>query len=1428
MTSYPGSIDGYSDIRIIRDRIDEIIAKDHNEKRDAIISIEQTLGTNPQGPFGTVKARLDDAYANIEYHVRGNQPQHADTVITSIARSGTYHSLSAGSVGSQIEELIEDINSIIYPGSGLNTFADGYALPSSALRGAVTNIVTQVGGLSGAEKIGATSFSSGQFTISGSSIKDQLESAASAINEGATFRRRVFDSFISEGLSVTNGAGVDATVASGILMSNGRIYNLSVGETVTVPTVAGTYYIYASVLNDSITLGITTSVTTATLDEETTTVLLHKIIHNGTAWTSDLDIRRFGMLDNDKNVYVVGDGLTDGYGYDFTSFNAAIENIKILRAGGYKPSPIKIILATDITVTSSIMIDISSTYGGIEIDGGFHTINLTADTPLFDVESDNITFKNINVDCNIAVSTVACFAKIGDDSSVEKIFIENCKFSSSSGNTADYFIRCGNLAGTNSVTDLYVNNNNVKVKTAFINFIKLTTTVAESLTSSVISNNIFLQYPLASSTEDAVRVAGNCVVENNKIWGYFNSGISIEFGNRTVVSNNWIFGGDSYPGTSANMSNGVLIRGNNTTPNNCIISNNIIAGITTYGIDANLAGTNVEISSNVIQNDSTPSLTMYGIRGVSDTLIESNIISSPGVYGIVGYNITGNYIYGGAAGAPTATGAIQALTNNYVKDNIIYNIDGIGIAPNYDSFISGNLLYAGSAVTTSAINDCGNNTIIEGNFIYGYGTIATAGSGIKVLSGPQSDIQISSNFFYNCIDNILSMATATNCLIGDNLISCTANTTDVIKYTGDNTLISGNLIADMPSSISYAIWVSGDKNVVSNNALLNCTGYGVYFESKDDCICNNNVFIGASGLEAIYLFGNRSIISDNYIYGYSSSSSNTVIKAVSASNDIIITGNLIKTCNGVGIDCFSSSNVIVSNNYLDGDTSASSGIIGVNNSSSVIGNIISNYGGIASSIGIQTTDGKTLIANNFITNIRSNLDYGIYLQETFCYSVTGNIIGDYSSYIAKSGIYANICTDSIISDNIIFGNKTGTLNDSGITWVGKESIVSNNFIYNSNYNGIELSDDNILCSLNYIYDCDNNGISTDTNNTNNKIIENYIITAGASGINIASGNDNSDISNNYISNTTNYGIYATTSDFLNISNNYLYSTSNRGIQLFTCANYLISNNYIYQSLEGIYVSTNCSGGKISNNYIYDVQSFDGIGLNSGCDYVSIDNNYIYTSARRGIYVASSDDVSINNNYIYNVTTSSMYIDTSYNILINSNYLNGMSEYSIHLNDSPYCLINGNIIKEESTGWGTLRVNSVSIGCNISGNYLYFTNRDGILMESDYYVINNNLLLNCGRSGGYTQINASDTYDGIISGNNIAYSLVSNTDGIDAGGAGASGILIIGNRSVAGTSADSFIYSTADSLLVGNMSRALNNPAAWGSLPHVDASNRHSS
>lgn len=58
-TQYPVSIDTTVTLPLVYDIISPVMADDHNRLRNAIVSIESELGTNPSSTFGTTKDRLD-------------------------------------------------------------------------------------------------------------------------------------------------------------------------------------------------------------------------------------------------------------------------------------------------------------------------------------------------------------------------------------------------------------------------------------------------------------------------------------------------------------------------------------------------------------------------------------------------------------------------------------------------------------------------------------------------------------------------------------------------------------------------------------------------------------------------------------------------------------------------------------------------------------------------------------------------------------------------------------------------------------------------------------------------------------------------------------------------------------------------------------------------------------------------------------------------------------------------------------------------------------------------------------------------------------------------------------------------------------------------------------------------------------------------
>ncbi len=1450
---YPGAIDGYSQIRVARDGIDSIVANDHNSERNSIIAIEQTLGLNPQGSYGTVSARLDSSNTSIESHVQGGLPRHQDIVIDSIARSGTYHSLTLGTVGSQITELLADINYILYPGSAPSTFADGYALPSSNIRGAVTTVVEKVGNTGGAGRIGATAFIDGQYNVSGVTAQAQIANLGQFVNEAGTFRRRVFDTFVSEGFDTVQGTGVNASVNPGVLLSNGRIASTTSSSTVTISVTPGTYFIYAKAVDGTITFGASDEAT-ATASVTETTVLLYKIVHNGTTWTSSLDIRRYGMLDNDKHSFVVANPslITDGYGYDFTTIKGAVEHLLALKVGAQKAAPIEIILATDLTLATTTIIDNSTgATGSLTIDGGGHIITLTDDIPAFTVDGSYINLHRINIESNDTTLTDMCFVALGSVSSASYINIQDCQFKSTgAGDIPPYFIRCGDSGGTESVTYLLVDNCVANYTEAAIDLQTAAAVSAAKLNFGVISNNVFLQ-DTSNGVLGAtcIRVESNCKVVNNYILhngsGVGSSGILAQNATNTIISENKIDGND---GATASLAVGIGMLTVASATTNCLTIENIVEGITSIGISS--TGANNLISKNIVSNESSLSTNLTGISCTVSNMIEGNFVSSA-LIGINGKLVIGNYIYGGAAGAPTSTSGINMVAEGIALNNIVQEIDGAGIDGYTDCFASGNYLLADGALATSAFYNFESRSQIVGNFVNGYGVAGTSGSGVRLSAGVQSAVSIVGNYFYECIDDVIQMLTSDDCLIALNYAFGTANTVNVVDGTGNRTLILGNTIVGIPNVASYIILLTGDGNSVINNAILNCAGYGINLQQKTDCICSGNILYGAGGnLNAILGVGDRTSITNNYIYDYCSSFDDAVIECSAGSNDVVVVGNMIESCGGIGIDINGGSRALVSSNHLNGDAvNSTSGIVDMNEESIISNNIITNYGiytGSHSAIKTDTSAGKSLIIGNIIHECGANLDTGIYLSVDVYYLVIGNIIGDAFSSPAKVGIDINDGAYNTILDNIIGGAKSGTTDDNAIDNVGDYNLISNNYITKANYHGISIIGANVSCTGNYVFDpyedginvdgyltdfqiCnnyiygpDNDGISIDDNNSSGIINDNFIDTPGANGIellsNVSYGSNNIMIHDNAINNAVTDGIKLSYSNYNSVSGNYIISSGDDGIELVSCLRTIVDGNFIYSCDYGLYTHTGSNYSSITNNYVNGTvtgsdiivnastnclvngnysnnSNSSGITLVSTCDNTNVVGNFVYGSGADGIY-SSSGYVSITGNMISSPTSEGIYCSDGYSSITNN---------SIHSSGADGILIAGNnFIVSGNSIWTSsengIDASAAGAGLNsvINGNHIGNIT-DGIKWNSTGHraTISNNFISNI--SGVGISLGGAD--DCVLSSNIITSF---STTAIDM--PGSKECIVIGNKSF-DAAEDGYgldFSGSVNMLVVGNM------------------------
>ena len=153
MTSYsvyPWQIDAYNTLPLRRDGIDEIVAADVNRLRDAIVKIEQELGVQPSGTFGTVADRLDDigdAKALILAHVADTEDAHDASAISIADSDDNYFE-------DDVEGALEELSTLLpphpdnigendskIPNSGIASFYDGYGTKSVFNMSSVENVL---------------------------------------------------------------------------------------------------------------------------------------------------------------------------------------------------------------------------------------------------------------------------------------------------------------------------------------------------------------------------------------------------------------------------------------------------------------------------------------------------------------------------------------------------------------------------------------------------------------------------------------------------------------------------------------------------------------------------------------------------------------------------------------------------------------------------------------------------------------------------------------------------------------------------------------------------------------------------------------------------------------------------------------------------------------------------------------------------------------------------------------------------------------------------------------------------------------------------------------------------------------------------------------------------------------------------------------
>jgi parallel beta-helix repeat protein len=1206
VSKYPNAIDGYSDIRVVRDSVEEVLARDHNDNRSAVVAIEQTLGIQPQGLYGTVVARLDQSDTDFGDHIDGTAHRH----IT---------------------------NHIDYPGSSPKTFADGYAMVPSRLGSTLNEFVARLGaftpaGATGGDKIGTTPYVTehSKYAFPGTSLRSHAVATGAFLDENAMLLERTLDSFIVDGMEVTDPflTGETARIAAGHIVSDGRLLRYNGGD-LEVPWDIGTFYVWARISNGNVLVGINDS-TLPDRDPLNPFVLLKRIerVNPGPAiWDATTDIRRFGVFTNDKNFFSVGGPnsvATDGYGCDFISLKGAVDYIRAMAGTVEYNVPRKIVLMDDVEISNDDDLEIVLDVMGLEIDGCGKSI-IMAGSPtkaVFLINTNQIRIHDLTIISSTAATSYDCFAHIGITDSIDDVQIIRCGMKTAFGTPAPTsFLSLGNPAGEIYISNALIANNIVSVSSGGIVY-QTGSPYAPILSASRIIGNHIYQDTFVTTPFSAIQASEECVISDNIITGGFGYGISIHSPIDTVVSNNLITGTDF---DSAYMSVGIGLWVSNPSGDayGALVSGNIIKGINNgfndgYGIDAQAGeqtGRQTIITDNIIDNSGITH-TYTHVRGIKVGRYEVPVIGNKII--LMGFPIyqagfvVDNEIYGdGGAGvgsgiecvpsAPTATVCNNRIYNfrcdgsainvneshrAVVAGNVIYDcIGNAGINMNYgeQAIIVGNLIsHSILATTTYGIINISNDSIVCTNTVVNHESGAFIGSGAGI-----NKTSFIGNKAYNCGGCGISVPDATYCVIANNSLVIddpTLNPTTAITGFSSNCMVSGNVISGYAAGGYYGIsGNTGRSTLVVNNLI-------------SDLHANTSGAINMSG-------------------GWL---------------DIIVSGNIICNTKYTGITMSNSARSVVSGNLLFGTTDSRSGIIDVGQYSVVANNAILGYGnGGSTNKGISLMDAysSAVIGNTIVADL--DLDWGIYLDVsglgTICNLIANNVLYG----LAHRGIDLNtgLSGRHIVANNIITGTSQSN-NEPGIDNLSSQSLAVGNNISLANGDGIR-----VILGLGYLLSIDGSAV-----------ISNIVSNPSAYGINVDSvggpdGYDSCLIATNYIG-SADYaygGINLKDSWRATITGNFV-KNFNIGIRLLNvsqgCSDNIICGNNVQQNpdggaVTGILIDAGCINNHVVGNFVFG----SAAGIRLYANQCSICSNHITKAQGVGIDATDTIDVAIIGNYV---------------------------------------------------------------------------------------------------------------------------------------------------------------------------------------------------
>jgi parallel beta-helix repeat protein len=1274
--------------------------------------------------------RLNNGAQDIVDHASGASPRHYDDHIDALVKSGSPWGLASGTVETQVQQLLDYEN--------------------------------EFRATTGAGLVGAAAFNTpgNEYSFEGLTVQDQIEEAGSFLDENANYLMRAFDSFVVSGMSVSVAAyylgNLTINVASGYVSGQGRLLHYDAQTKDLGPLGAGYYYVYArrNVNVIEIDYVIEADLNTV-LDPENPIVLLSKILLTAPSSADTYDIRKFGVSSSSKNGFSVGSKPTsgkDGYGCDFISLNAAVEYIKALRLSEKNIGPSRIILVSDLVISSIADANIEL-LEGIEIDGCGNKISLSVDAGdagLFVINNSNIILKNISVETNVSsFSPFSNLIFVAQTGNIKNLYINNIILTNSSS-SMHYFMRFGSY----TLSDSIICNCSVEVERGGFYTVNDTST-GNPITGCSIFNNRIYQTPFSAPSYNGYDGYNGIVIgSNNKVYGNvidggFTYGIVIRqtnYGNS--ISDNTIIG---YRSNVVRMGTGIYTNNSN----NISVTNNIIKGINTYGINCSSVDTllGIIVTGNLITN-----------RDVSSTLPAATI----GIFGSVNGEVSASnnmitYMKG------SSIKNVKEIKNNYIVDHILGNtvnsiyVDSCNFAVVESNYIKNSpgqsiyLVYCDNAVVNNnkiispvyaseaknAICIAGCNYVnLSNNSILGSVGGGTSSFGVGIFAS--SYCNITNTFVYKLDSAAFRIEVGSEQLMDDMgtsdlFVPCLTDGfpdhgilligTELIRYTslqlspkgfivpptdGRGYMGTGTEVHDAGDEVRlYHVYYGSDFCNFDGNYVVGTT-HGFKFDS--DCtnsVIKNNILIGDAtytALEAIYYPGAASLISNNYIYGFGNSG--TCVVKLHTSDNCIIHGNYILNCSGNGVECNGSSGLSICDNQFKMLTSsASSGIIDVGGSSLISNNIIFSYTG-AYGVSIEAGADNVKIIGNSFSGIGAGMT-NVFYANTGCGYL--EISDNYVSNAPGTVIALNGAHECTIDNNIFIGETTSV---SAISNLGSRCVVNGNIFKTIGFDA--------TCFV--VSFTASQAVSIISNN----LFHDYRGTA----INCSSGTGFIINDNIFYPNST-YSASGITSVYneSNIKNNYFY-------YLGTAA-----------SSYGIQSSSGASRLQISGNVFSGNQSDLAAGISmvgSGSGHFICDNNLVIVP-KIGIDLGSNTTSCISGNFISGsntgVASNHLLTGTGAQCYISDNRLFSANYYSVLIGGSQWVCSNNYIICGSASNNAIALSNGVT-QILISGNYISSyadAIQSGSVSNIDVVISNNYIIILGANNGIHNYLTTSAPY-----------------------------------------------------------------------------------